>query len=271
MPKKTKKTKKLKKFQVAVNGQYNSSTLCSVEPNLYYIRAENQNTADEQALKIFRRDYPDAINVHASKTKVRNSPAIICLAIACVISLIPWNVGGAVFSLAPSMVSTLVAVGLYSAVIIRLKGLQNSFNGVSEIILSLLTILFCSSFINYFCGDVNIQIFWFKIFISGKIILTFAILISWIGMASIAGIVWIALFVLAATRFLLGDAAMGIWGIVYVLSAFLGIILQLKQQSPDFLNSLSREMVSIYARSHSRIVRDMGYTASAIKEIAHPK
>jgi hypothetical protein len=257
--------KKPKKYQIVVNGQCSTSALCSVEPHAYYVQAENNDIAQKYAIAMFHDAYPDAVNVSVSKEKQRNLPAIICMAIACFLSFIPWHSGGIIISLAPSMLSTMIAIALYSAVIIRLKGLQNSFNCASETILSCLTILFCASFISFLSGKETIQIFWFKLFISGKVLLTFAVLLSWIGMAAIAGFIWVALFIFAATRILLGDLAMGFWGNIYVLSAFLGIVFQLKQQSANFLDALGGDMVSLAARTKRRIISDTVVSADVLR------
>jgi hypothetical protein len=205
------------------------------------------------------------VDVSASAEKQRHLPAIVCMAIACLLSFIPWHMGKVVFSIMPSMLSTMIAIGLYSAVIIRIKGLQNSFNNASETILSCLTILFCASFISFFCGETKIQILWFKIFISGKILLTIAVLLSWVGMAAVAGLVWIFLFILAGARLLIGDAAMGFWGNIYALSGFLGIVFQLKQQNANFLETLGKDLVTVAARTQHRIVRDAGATVESVK------
>jgi len=248
---------KNKKYQIVVHGQQNADTPLPLERHEYCIQEKNADEARKRALAIYRKSFPKAQNINVSKKSRMNIAAIIFLSIACFLSFIPWHLENIIFILKPSMFSTLLAIGLYSAVIIRIKGLQNSFNNAADTILSCLTILFCSSFLNFFIGDVKIQILWFELFISGKHILAVAFLLSWLGVSFIAKFVWIALFVLAAARILLGDAAMGIWGVVYVLSAFLGIVFQLKQQGVEFREALGKEIVSIGARTHHRIFRDI--------------
>ena len=248
---------KNKKYRIVVQGQQNTSVPLPLESHEYYIQGKNMDEAQEQALAIYRKSFPKALNVKTGKKSRMNIAAIIFLSISCFLSLFSWYQGNVTFIIRPSMFSVLLAIGLYSAVIIRLKGLQNCFNNATDTILSCLTILFCSSFLNFFTGDMEIQILWFEIFISGKLLLTVAFLLSWLGVALVAKFVWIALFILAAARILIGDAAMGIWGVVYVLSAFLGIVFQLKQQSVDFRESLGREIVSIGARTSRRIFKNV--------------
>ena len=256
---------KNKNYRIIVQGQQNTSALLPLESHEYYIQGENMNQAQEQALAIYRKSFPDALNVTAAKKSRMKTAAIIFMSISCFLSFIPWYLGPITLSLQPSLFTIMLAIGFYSAVIIRLKGLHNSFNNATDTILSILTILLCASFLNFFIGDVDIQIFWFNIFVSGKILLTAAFLLSWLGVALVAKFVWIALFVLAAARIMVGDAAMGFWGVVYVLSAFLGIIFQLKQESAGFRESLGREIVSIGARTSHRIFRDINTVSAPAK------
>jgi len=167
-----------KKFKIVVNGQQEEKYLEPLELHEYHIQGNNRKEAVDQAMKIYRKAYPDAINVKVIKNYRMNGVAIICMLTACFFSFIPWHNGFFVFELKPSMISTLLAIGLYSAVIIRLKGLHNSFCTFSDTVLSLLTILFCSSFINFFLNDNT-----------GKIILLVSLLLSWLGLKFIAGIV----------------------------------------------------------------------------------
>jgi hypothetical protein len=91
----------------------------------------------------------------------------------------------------------------------------------------------------------------FTLPISGKPLLIFAALLSWVGMAKVAKFVWIGVLVLAAFRILAADTAMGIWGMIYVLLAGLGIVLQLKQESDIFLHTLEHEFISGAAKARA--------------------
>jgi hypothetical protein len=113
-------------------------------------------------------------------------------------------------SLQPTLIPMLFSLAIYSAVIIRIKGLKNSFNSVTESICNILTIIFIASFISLLSGDAEIEILDFIIPVSGKLLLIFTALLSWLGMAKVAKFVWIGLFVLAAFRLLAADAAMRI-------------------------------------------------------------
>jgi len=266
-------SEKGKKYLIVVKGQRNVNVSTPLEPHEYYIRAADEENAQEQALEFYRDANPDAEILSVTRKLQMNAAAIISLSIACLLSFIPWYSGTTIWSMRPSMLSLLVAIGLYSAVIIRVKGLQNSFNSFSQTVLSLLTTLFCASFINLFIGDVTFTLFTIlgfsaKTTISGNFILLLAVLFSWLGVPAVAGLVWIVLFILAITRITSINSAMGIWGIIYIFSAFLGIIFQLKQQSGDFLRSMGSEMMSIAAKTHRKIFKDIGSFKDSAKNAA---
>lgn len=260
-----------KKYRIVVNGQREVSVPTVLEPHEYYIQAEEPEAAQRIARSLFTEKYPDAVEVAISdgvKERRKNITPIICMAIPFLLSLLPWTYNvKEVFTIRPSMLSTLMAAALYSAVIIRLKGLANSFKSPSDTILSLLTVLFCASFLSYFCGDTTID---FPgpvkdLYIPGKTLLLIAIAASWLGISAVAGFIWIFLFILSAVRIAEGDTAMGIWGAVYILSAFVGIILQLKQQNAGFRASLQQDFISASARMKRQVVNDMGASVQSVK------
>jgi hypothetical protein len=84
-------------------------------------------------------------------------------------------------------------------------------------------------------------------------------------MAAIAGFIWIILFLLSAARIAVGNEAMGMWGTVYIMSAFLGIIFQLKQQSAGFLSSLKQDFLSNAVRARNQVIGDMGASVQTVK------
>jgi hypothetical protein len=70
--------------------------------------------------------------------------------------------------------------------------------------------------------------------IDSTVFLGLAIVLSFIGMRSIAGIVWIVLFCMAVLRMVTISDAMGLWGVIYILSAFIGIYAQKKDMGMVF-------------------------------------
>ena len=244
---------RLKNYKVIVSGQREEKALLVVEPVEYHLPAESKEKAILAAKEKFGNEYPNSIEVKAKVNK-QSIASIIFLMFPIFLSFIPWYFpGGSELSLKPTLIPMLFSVAIYSSVIIRIKGLKNSFNAIFEVIGNSLTIVFIASFISLLAGDANIKILSFTLPISGKPLLIFAAMLSWLGMPKIAKFVWIALFVLAAFRILAADAAMGIWGMVYVLFGFLGIVFQLKQESDIFLNTLGHEFIAGTAKARAVI------------------
>jgi len=258
------------KYLIVVKGQRSMSVPSPLDTCEYYIRAANEEKAQERAASLYRDKNPYAEITSVTKKRQLDALTIVLMFIPCLLSFIPWyGSGTSIFSIQPTMFSLLIAIGLYSAVIIRVKGLHNSFNNASQTVLSLLTILFCASFLNMFIGEAQFKFLWFDITISGNVILAIAFLFSWLGISSVAGFVWIVLFIWAVTRIIKIDNAMGIWGLMYILSAFLGIVFQLKQQSEDFLRSIGREIKGIGAQSHRKVFKDIGKSSDFVKDKIH--
>ena len=259
-------SKKLKNYKVIVAGQREEKIMSFVEPVEYRLPAESKEKALKIATKRFSKENPGTVEIMAAAiNKKFNIVSIVCLAIACFWSLLPYHFkGGSIFSLSPTLISMLISVALYSSVIIRIKGLKNSFNSVSESIGNVLTIVLIASFVSLLSGVVTIAVDIpipkvtiigivtetrrFNIPISGYPILLGAIMLSWIGMAKIAKYVWIGVFVLAIIRILAANAVMGKWGVFYVLFAFLGIIFKLKQENDELLNKVGHEFITNAAK-----------------------
>jgi hypothetical protein len=259
-----------KKYQLIVRGQHKTDLLEPLESVEYKkVQAENYEEAVNLAKIKYQETYADAEGIVAVPIKKSRIVAIVCLLVAVFLGFITWS---GQTMLKPNMISTLAAIALYSAVIVRLKGLKNSFNSFSDILLSCLTIVFCASFLNLFLGDVkfDIKFFWLKetVEIPGSVVLGLGVLLSWLGIKAIAGIVWVILFILAAIQIITLSGAMGIWGMVYVLAAFLGIIFSLKEQSSYFLDDLRNDMASITARTGRMINRDIVASADTARKAA---
>ena len=135
-------------------------------------------------------------------------------------------------SIAPDLLTMIPAILLYTSIIIRFR--IRIFFDVYETLVSALIILFCASFISIFVGGtINIL---FLGEMSTTLVLWIAIIFSWIGIRPIACFTWVLLFILSIFRLSNVNEALGIWGAVYVLFAFLGVALYVK----DFFHYASK-------------------------------
>jgi hypothetical protein len=186
---------------------------------------------------IFRKTYKKhSGDTDKLKILFRQTLSIVFMAIPVLISFEPFRVviektflwvfhrtKEVPFSISPSLVSTLAAIMLYLSIIIRYN--RKMFSDVYETIIICLNILFCASFMEIFFpkGIWNIPF----INISSQSFLLIAIILSWVSMRAIAGFIWIFLFILAVTRIAGLNVAMGNLGVVYILSAFVSMGLQM--------------------------------------------
>ena len=163
------------------------------------------------------------------------------------------------YSIAPSFVSVLAGILLYLSIVVR--GRVKIFSNAYETVVVVLNILFCASFLEIFFPKEP----WFIPFIniSSQSFLLAAIVLSWIGMRTLAGFIWIGLFLLALSRIVGLNMAMGNAGVVYIISAFVSIGLQLK----DHVHLLS-DFKNDFIGGSSRIAEDAKLSISEAKKAA---
>jgi hypothetical protein len=161
-----------------------------------------------------------------------------------------------VVSIKPGLLSVTMAVMLYLSVIVRRR--KKVFSDWYDFLISALNILFCASFLSVFVSGEEWDVPF--IHIKSQAFLMVAIVLSWIGMSSIAGFVWIALLIFAIPRMSSVDSAMGFTGAIYVLSAFMSILAQTEDIGETF-----SELKSDFFGAASRIANDASASVSAVK------
>ncbi len=125
----------------------------------------------------------------------------------------------------PGFITTMYAVFMYSSLLVRgivdidLKTEKTPIL-VMEIVLLSLNVLFIASFLSIF---VNAKTF---LGVSSQALFIFAIALSWLGVKSIAGYVWVLLFLLSLGNISKINESMDFLGAIYVLSAFISIAFQ---------------------------------------------
>ncbi len=155
--------------------------------------------------------------------------------------------------MSPVLSSTLFAVIIYMGLVLRRIVSFNASKGVNLFLklgLMGLNVLFIASFLGVFLnGSVKI---WGFPEINGQVLLIISILLTWLGMKTIAGYVWIVLFILAIGSMKECSNAMGAWGCVYILSAFFSIFFQLLSSEMSmsgffnaFVNDFKRGVVPV--------------------------
>lgn len=191
--------------------------------------------------------------VYGVSKRVSPIPGILFLGVTAVMSFFPYfEKGGfnAIF-LYPNSVSLCLSIALYSAFVIRIKGLENTFKNVLDISISILFIFVMGIFIKILAGDTTMPAGWF-----GKLlkelglgnnypVLITAIALSWLGLKQIAGFVWLVLIGLAMSELVTMDRFMGEEkASLFVLSVFLGSVFYLRYEGRSIINSFGKAITS---------------------------
>lgn len=155
----------------------------------------------------------------------------------------------------PTVISVLCAIFLIAPSCIRSNMKLTAYN----IIQGTLNILFMSSFIGLIVGGESWNIPFINI--SSQSILIFCILLSWIGMKSITGFIWIFLLILAIGRITDVDIAMGFWGVAFILCGSISLLCQLKGTNQNLLLALKSDFYG-YGKSIQTEVKEATNTAA---------
>jgi len=163
------------------------------------------------------------------------------------------------YSITPSFISSVAGIFLYLSIVVR--GRIKIFSNAYETVVVVLNVLFCASFLEMFFPKEPWKIPFINI--SSQSLLLMAIVLSWIGMRTLTGFIWIGLFLMALSRIVGLNMALGIWGVVYIMSAFVSIGLQLNDHI-QLLSDFKNDFLGI----SSRIAEDAKLSISATKKAA---
>jgi hypothetical protein len=202
------------------------------------------------------------------KSFIRRIVAVLLMAIPVVISLGTFSTDvqkrflffkyteQIIVSIKPSLLSGTMAFMLYLSVIVRRR--KKILSDWYDFLISALNILFCSSFLFVFVSGEEWNVPFFHI--KSQAFLMIAIVMSWIGMSSIAGFIWIALLIFAVQRMSSVDSAMGFTGAIYVISAGMSILAQTEDIGEAF-----SELKGDFFGAASRIKNDASASVSTVK------
>ena len=135
----------------------------------------------------------------------------------------------------PTTTSVLCALFLIVPAYIRSGATLTPYN----ILQNILNLLFASSLLSLFVGSEPWSIPFINI--SSQVILIFCILLSWIGMKSITGFIWIFIVILSIGRITDVDVAMGFHGVAFVLCGGFSFLFQSKDTEKNILLALKSD------------------------------
>ena len=124
----------------------------------------------------------------------------------------------------PSLRSVLFAILLFSSIFVRYG--TSRLKDVFSYVILVLDILFISSFLNILCNNEAWPIPFFTI--DNQSFLILAVLFSWFGISAVSGFIWIAIFIAGMIQMAKIENLMGFAAVVYLICAFVSLILQIK-------------------------------------------
>lgn len=217
------------------------------ERRIVVVQAQTKEEAMEKRSQEIKEDSGSVVRISKRATPI---PVILFLGVTVLISYFDYHddVGFDELNLYPSIISLVLSVVVYSAFVIRIKGLENMFNNtVVDVVISVLLILVMSIFIEILSGDAST-----KTGIIGKILeklgfgnsyilIIAAAVLSWLGFKQICGFVWLAVIFFGLTELGTCGIYMGKFiGSLFILSAFLGCIFYLKYEGRLIINSFQK-------------------------------
>lgn len=210
-----------------------------------------EEEAQQIASEMFAEEFRCVGEVYTGKVVKRNGTLwlILFMTVAILLSFVGWKKGHSTVSIRPDMISMMYAVLIYSAYVVRVKGIRKMLESIREIVVCILVLMLFASFVQIFLGTNEFKIFGIELFsFDSKILLLIAFLLSWLGVKFVSVVTLGLVVVCALAKLSIVNEAMGVWGIVYVLSGFIGIILYLKTEPqvvaalPSYRKSLKAQM-----------------------------
>jgi hypothetical protein len=155
----------------------------------------------------------------------------------------------------PDTITVMLSIAFMMSFIIRNHVKMSIYN----CILYILNILFCASFMSVFFSKDAWSIPFVNV--SSQTFLLVGVLTSWLCIRSFAGIVWIILFVVAINRMTEVNIALGSHGVIYIISAFISMLGQMKTTDMDFISAFKSDFFA----AGQRVAGDMSAGADSIK------
>lgn len=165
----------------------------------------------------------------------------------------------------PTMLSVIYAICLHG--ILFARNIGKYFETGLAILLTALNILWTASFITIFISNETFNIPFLNIPIGSQVLVFIAIVLSLISMRAIAGYIWIILAVLAVFRLSAINEAMGLWGVGYILCAYISIGIQIwKLKLLDFNKD---ELLYEFRGGTNRVLGDVQRSANLTKKMSN--
>jgi hypothetical protein len=134
---------------------------------------------------------------------------------------------------APDFITAMIAL-----VIVLPLYFRNILKWKKTSVYSILSFAVNLTLIATFCKIILGEGFIFSVY---TISLGLALILTWLGIRPVAGIAWIAVFVIGIIALQVRNYVMGIYGYLFILLGFLGLILHMEFQPGEFYEEFRRD------------------------------
>lgn len=235
-----------------------SGDVLNRQSKAYAVKASSKEEALEIAKNNFHEEFyavDENISVMPFERTGKAIAAYFLMLIPIALSFISWKNGHDSISIMPDFISSLYAILLYAAFVVRFKGIQRTISSWIDIAFCIFNVLLISSFIQTILVTKTINILWIKeITINTTMILPVAIILSWLGLKIMSSVCIVGVGTFALFNITKLSEAMGPFkGTVFILCAFIGILFYISIE-PAFIEALPHFKKSV--RSGLNYVRD---------------
>ena len=163
----------------------------------------------------------------------------------------------------PGMLSTAVAALIIGPFFIRCSSLDISRVSGGCLLMVICDTFLCSTIVSIFLSSKATNILWLSI--SPITFLFGCVLFSWAGMRSLAGLMWIVLFIDGMTHATQLNIAMDFSGAIYIVCTLVSFIFQYKLfYADDFIESINKD----FFRGANRVRGDITSSVETAKDAA---
>lgn len=233
---------------------YTEGKVINVQGKSYTVNASTEKEAQELAEEQFIDEYGYNGEIYTSKGKKLNKftgISIVSMIMAILLSFINWKLDHSTVSIKPDLISCIMAFAIYSAYVIRIKGLQR-MNSYVDLVFMVLLILLFSSFIQCILLNSTFTFIIWDVSIDCRMLLIIAAILSWLGMKMLSAGCMAIIIICALVKICILNSAMGnLWGPMYVICAGVGIITYLliepavQEMMPYYQDCAQRTMMGL--------------------------
>ena len=196
----------------------------------YVVNAKTKQEAQIIASEKFAGEFGvpnEYINTNPHKRTYNSIIACGLMLIPVLLAFFDWTIGHEKYSIQPNAISCIFAVLIYAAFVVKIKGIHRTIGTVTDIALMATCILLLATCIESLLTYQTFDLVLFDVNVDTRVILVFAVILSWLGLKLVSVVCMGVIFVFAISNIVKLSEAMGKWGIIFILSAFLGVLFYL--------------------------------------------